>query len=93
LRTRIVKSFIIILIISLGAILATWAKYQSLDPCEWLHRDISQKINLPILMIKAQVKAGFLLHGIASPSAGQCIYAWWKYRFENAQDIKTLGRE
>ena len=89
--SRILKLFVIVLIIILIAIGATWVRYQSLNPCVWLHRDISQRYNLPALMITAQVNAVFLLHGITTPTTGQCLYAWWKHRFENAKDFDTKG--
>ena len=46
------------------AVIATYARYESLDPCDWLEADMLAKSDLPRLVIEARIQARFLLDGI-----------------------------
>lgn len=76
------RLLVIILGLALAASAATYARYGSLDPCDWLVEDTAAADGMPRLMAQARVRAAFLLDGITDPSPGQCVRAWWTVRSE-----------
>lgn len=73
--------------IALGAaVAATYARYGSFDPCEWMEQDLAARSGLPRLAVRARIRAQFLLEGVAAPDAGQCILAWWEFRAEGVPE-------
>lgn len=66
--------------IVLAAIIATYIRYQSFDPCAWMEQDLASQSGLPRLVVKARIQTRFLIHGITDPDVGQCIMAWWELR-------------
>jgi hypothetical protein len=69
-----------VLVIAAGA--ATFARYESFSPCDWLEHDMMQESGLPRIAIQAQIKAQFLLDGITEPTAGECLDKWWTFRLD-----------
>ncbi len=63
---------------------ATYVRYESLDPCDWMVHDLARKSNLPRFIIEAKVRADFMLEGITDPSPYECLSAWWKLRADDA---------
>lgn len=59
---------------------ATYARYESLDPCTWLVQDAARQSGLPPLAEEARIRAGFLVRGIAEPGPYECVEAWWRLR-------------
>ena len=75
-----------------AASIATYARYGSFDPCDWMAQDLSQHSNLPHLVAEAKIRGEFLIRGVTDPNFGQCTTAWWKYRAEEApKDAKNGG--
>ena len=68
----------VVLVVAAGA--ATFVRYESFSPCDWLEHDMVLQSGLPLLAVQAQIRASFLLDGIAEPNAGQCLDKWWKFR-------------
>jgi hypothetical protein len=72
------------LLIAVGLIaaagVATYTRYESLDPCIWLVQDAARQSGLPPLAEEARIRAGFLVRGIAEPGATECLEAWWRLR-------------
>ena len=66
-----------------AALAATYARYDSLDPCVWLVRDATHQSDLPELAVEARVRAGFLVRGITKPGPYDCLSDWWRLRSEN----------
>ena len=76
------------LLLIIAAIVATYFRYQSLDPCDWMEQDLAAESDLPLIMLRAQIRAEFLLDGITEPGPADCISAWWDLRsngLENSQ--------
>ena len=67
-------------VIAVAVIVATLVRYQSLDPCDWLARDIADNLSLTPAMAEAKVRAGFLLEGTVQPSLDDCLLEWWSFR-------------
>ena len=67
-------------VIAAAIIVATLIRYQSLDPCDWLARDIADAQGLTVTMAEAKVRAGFLLEGTVQPGADDCLLEWWSFR-------------
>ena len=66
----------------LVAAIATYARYQSLHPCDWMEEDLAAQSSLPRVAIELQIGTAFLLEGIADPGAGDCLVKWWDWRRE-----------
>ncbi len=78
------KYALILMALAVAASAATYARYESLDPCDWMVRDMAQESELPQFIIEARVRAKFLLDGITDPSPYECLSEWWKVRAEGA---------
>lgn len=64
------------------AVIATYARYESLDPCDWMKHDLAAESSLPQVAVELQISAAFLLDGITEPTAGDCLVKWWDWRRE-----------
>lgn len=64
------------------AVIATYARYESLDPCDWMEHDLAAESSLPQVAVELQISAAFLLDGITEPTAGDCLVKWWEWRRE-----------
>ena len=83
--SRFMKFLIVLVVLVAGAVGATWMRYERFDPCVWMHQDMVAESSLPALIVTARIKAAFLLDGVTEPTPKQCLYAWWKHRFEGAR--------
>jgi len=79
-----VKYVVIALALAVAASVATYARYRSLIPCDWLESDMMRETGLPRLVAQARISAAFLLDGITEPDPGQCLRAWWELKAEGA---------
>ena len=64
------------------AVVATYARYESLNPCDWLQRDLMAESGLPQVAVELRISADFLLDGITDPGPGDCLVKWWEWRSE-----------
>jgi len=78
----VVRFAVIVAGLLLVAAIATYGRYESLDPCEWMKRDLTAQSGLPPMAVELQISAGFLLDGITAPDAGDCLVKWWEWRRE-----------
>ncbi|HMB77849.1 MAG TPA: hypothetical protein VKN76_15735 [Kiloniellaceae bacterium] len=76
------KWFWIVLVALLAAGVGTYARYQSLDPCVWLKKDMMKTSGMPAIWVETHIKARFLLDGITEPTATECLRGWWSFRAE-----------
>ncbi len=65
-----------------AAAVATYARYESLDPCDWMEHDLVAQSGLPAVAVEVRIRAAFLLDGITEPDAGDCLVKWWQWRRE-----------
>jgi hypothetical protein len=65
---------------ALAAAAATWARYESFSPCDWMEHDLAASTGLPRLVVTARVRAQFLIEGVTDPDMTRCILAWWRFR-------------
>lgn len=72
-------------VVALGfaAAAATYIRYESFDPCDWMVHDEARGSSLPRAVVRAHIQARFLLQGVRQPDAYQCLQAWWKFRADN----------
>ena len=63
-----------------AAAVATYARYESLDPCDWLQRDLMVESGLPQVAVELRISAAFLLDGITEPGPDDCLVKWWEWR-------------
>ena len=63
-----------------AATAATYARYQSLHPCDWMEQDMVQTYELPALLIRARIHAAFMLDGVFDPDPGECLLKWWEFK-------------
>lgn len=71
---------VVVIGIAMAATAATYIRYHTFDPCEWIARDMADRTSVPLVVWQSRVRADFLLQGVAEPSPSQCVLAWWKER-------------
>jgi hypothetical protein len=76
------KALLLVAGLLLAAVVATLFRYQSLHPCDWMERDLTEAYGLPALVAQAQIRAAFLLEGVTEPDALDCLLKWWDWRSE-----------
>ena len=76
------KYLVLLVGLSLAASIATYVRYQSLHPCDWMEHDLADEWGVPRLMARAKIRAEFLLDGIAEPGPSECLMGWWEMRAE-----------
>ncbi len=72
----------IVVVLGLAAVIATFVRYESLDPCEWLEQDMTRALGMPPIVAQARIRAGFLLRGIIEPTSRECLNDWWRLKAE-----------
>ncbi len=65
-----------------AAAVATLARYESLDPCDWLEQDMARSLGVPPFMAQAHIRATFMFRGIVEPDTYECLDAWWHLKAE-----------
>ena len=79
----------IVAVLGLAAVIATFVRYQSFDPCEWLEQDMTRALGMPPIVAQARIRAGFMFRGIVEPTAGECLDDWWRLKAEGLPDEPT----
>ena len=80
------KSFFVGIVIAVvAASVATYYRYGTFDPCDWMEQDLAAHSSMPRIVAKAKVRGELLIDGITQPSFGQCTMAWWKFRADEVQ--------
>ena len=77
-----VRFLVIVAGLIVAAAIATYGRYQSLDPCDGMERDLLAQSELPRVAVELQISAAFLLEGITDPGPGDCLVKWWDWRRE-----------
>jgi len=72
----------IIVVLGVAAVIATFARYESIDPCEWLEQDMTRALGMPSVVTQARIRAGFMLRGIVEPTSRECLEDWWRLKAE-----------
>ena len=70
----------ILAVLGLAAVIATFARYESLDPCAWLEQDMTRALGMPPIVAQTRIRASFLFRGIVEPTSGQCLDDWWRLK-------------
>ena len=76
------KFVLIVIGLAIAATIATYARYESLNPCDWMERDLARQTGLPPLVVRVRIRGAFLIDGITDPGPYDCIMAWWEFRAE-----------
>ncbi len=72
----------IVVVLGLAAAIATFARYESFDPCDWLEHDMTRSLGMPKVVAQARIRAGFMLRGIVEPTSRECLGDWWQLKAE-----------
>ena len=72
----------IMVVLGVAAVIATFARYESIDPCEWLEQDMTRALGMPSVVAQARIRAGFMLRGIVEPTSRECLEDWWRLKAE-----------
>ena len=78
------RVLVIILFLAGAAVAATYFRYESLHPCDWMEHDLAEETGLPRVAAKVQMMAMFALEGNTKPNAQDCVQAWWDLRINGA---------
>lgn len=76
------KFVLIVIGLAVAATIATYARYQSLNPCDWMAQDLAQQTGLPPLVVRVRIRTAFLIDGITDPGPSDCLFGWWEFRTE-----------
>ncbi len=76
----------IVVVLGVAAVIATFARYESLDPCDWLEQDMTRALGMPRVVAQARIRAGFMLRGIVEPPSRECLEDWWRLKAEGELD-------
>lgn len=68
----------------IAGLVATFVRYGSVNPCEWLILDTARLRGLPLIVAETRVRAAFMVRGTTSPGYTQCLTAWWDLRADGA---------
>lgn len=71
---------IMIPVLALFAVGATYTRYHSFDTCRWLVVDTAENYDLSETAAEARARADLLLHGVIDPGPVDCLHAWWRVR-------------
>jgi hypothetical protein len=82
---RLVTIAVVVLLLLVAAAVATYARYQSFSPCDWMEHDLVARTGQPLLVAQASIRASFLMQGIVDPSPQQCLVEWWRQRRNGAE--------
>lgn len=55
-----------------------------------MEKEMSEQSGMPFLAAEAKVQTDFIRRGIASPTATQCVGAWWRFRMDGAMNQKKV---
>jgi len=77
---RLVTILVVVLLLLGAASVATYARYQSFSPCDWMEQDLVEHLGRPLLVVQASIRATFLMQGIVDPSPQECLVEWWRLR-------------
>ena len=77
---RLLKLLVVLAVLAGAAAASTYWRYESLDPCEWMARDLIQDSELPEMVVRSRIQLEFLLEGVTDPDPGQCLFKWWALR-------------
>ncbi len=75
---------IIVVVLVIAGSIATYVRYESFNPCDWMEQDLTAQSALPRIVVQGRIKAEFLIEGITDPTPSQCVQAWWKFRRDGA---------
>lgn len=71
------------------AAIATLARYESFDPCDWLEQDMARSLGMPTVVAQARIRATFMFRGIVEPDTSDCLTAWWHLKAEGLPEKKS----
>ena len=81
------RILLLILALVAAAVVATFVRYQSLHPCDWLESDMIAASEMPDIWVIARLRARFLVEGITEPAALDCLEGWWSFRIEELEKL------
>ena len=80
---RRLRSFLaVVILVAIAGTAATYVRYRSLDPCDWMAQDLTAYFDLPAAVVQAKIRADFLLQGVVEPGPQDCLLEWWRLRRE-----------
>ncbi len=75
--------------LALAAVVATFARYDTLYPCGWLQQDMARALGVPPIMAQARVRASFMFRGITEPDGYDCLADWWRLKAKGLPEEKS----
>ncbi|MBM3560948.1 MAG: hypothetical protein FJX53_13950 [Alphaproteobacteria bacterium] len=55
---------------------ATWVRYGSLSPCDWMVTDLAEQLGVPEGVAAIKIRTDLALRGITDPKPGECLVEW-----------------
>jgi len=83
------RVFILVFALSAVGVAATFARYGSLHPCDWLRQDMTAASILPESLVRGQIRLRSFLEGTIEPDALDCLEWWWSFRSKEIEEIEA----
>ncbi len=71
-----------------ACVIATYVRYGSLHPCDWLQKDMMAESDMPEIWVETRIRMRFFLDGITEPTARDCLEGWWTFRVEEIEALE-----
>ncbi|MGE0254396.1 MAG: hypothetical protein AB7N54_08840 [Alphaproteobacteria bacterium] len=75
---------VVLLLLAAGA---TWVRYGSLSPCDWMVTDLAEQLNVPEGVAALKIRTDLALRGITDPKPGECLVEWWRIRIDGTEHL------
>ena len=84
------RVFVLVFALSAAGIAATFARYGSLHPCDWLLHDMVDASDMPEPLVEPSVQLRLLFDGLIQPTALDCLDRWWSFRIEESDKLDAV---
>jgi hypothetical protein len=92
----VMRVLVLVFVVIAAGVVATYARYDSLHPCDWLLRDMTAASDLPgppevvEPLVEGWIRGRFLLDGITEPGFRDCLDGWWTFRIEEIEKLDKV---
>jgi len=84
------RVFVLVFALSAAGVAATFARYGSLHPCDWLLHDMVDASDMPEIWVETRIRARFFLDGVSEPGVVDCLDGWWTFRIEEIDKLDAV---
>lgn len=83
------RMLVLVIVVIAAGVVATFTRYGSLHPCDWLLHDMTAASDMPEIWVETRIRARFFLDGVTEPGALDCLEGWWTFRIEEIEKLEA----